>query len=72
MTVTIQIIYRSSVSGSRIMQGGSFPQRGQRPEVIAWNWWQQIQREMHVESIEQVMSNGEDITQLVRDLDKKI
>jgi hypothetical protein len=67
MTVTtIQVIYRSAASGSCILQRGSFPLKGRKPEKVAFDWFVEIQREMHVGSLEQVLCDGDDITQLVK------
>jgi hypothetical protein len=71
ITATIKIIYRSAVSGSKILQGGSFLLKGRKPEKVAFDWWTQIQREMNVDRLEQVLCDGEDITQLVKNMDIK-
>lgn len=70
MNVTIQIFYRSAASGSGILQRASFPLKGRQPQQVAFDWWQQIQREMHVASLEKVLCNGEDITEIIKDMDK--
>jgi hypothetical protein len=72
MYVTLQIIYKSAVSGSNILQRGSFPLKGRKPEKIAIEWFREIEREMHVDCIEQVLCNGEDITPIVKDMDTSI
>jgi hypothetical protein len=69
--VTIQIIYKSAASGSSILQCGDFPLKGKKPEEVAWNWLEQIRREMHVANIEQVIINGEDMTETIKGIDKK-
>jgi hypothetical protein len=71
IAVTIQIIYRSALSGCKILQGGSFPLKGRKVEKVAFDWWKQIQREMNVDRLEQVLCDGEDITQLVKNMDIK-
>ena len=71
MTATIQIIYRSAASGSKILQGASFPLRGRQPQEVAFDWWKQIKREMPVDSLVQCLCNGEDITEIVKEMDKK-
>jgi hypothetical protein len=70
--VSIQIIYKSSASGSSIMQRGDFPLKGRRPETIAFHWWEQIQKEMFVADLEQMIIDGEDMTETIKKMDKKI
>jgi hypothetical protein len=71
MNVTIQIIYRSAASGSKILQRCSFPLKGKQPWEVALDWWTKIQREMHVDRLEQVMCDGQDITENIRAMHKK-
>jgi hypothetical protein len=68
MTVTLQIIYRSAVSGSKILQRGTFPLKGKLSWEVAYDWWKKIQREMHIDSLEQVLCDGQDITQQIREM----
>lgn len=70
MTVTIQIIYRSAASGSKILQRGSFPLKWRHPQEVAFDWLQQIKREMHFDNLEQLLCNGEDITEIIKEMDK--
>jgi lysylphosphatidylglycerol synthetase-like protein (DUF2156 family) len=71
MNVTIQIHYIEVESETGILQRGSFPLKGKKREQVAYNWWRQIKREMTVEiAIEQVIADGEDITELVMKLEK--
>jgi hypothetical protein len=71
ITATIQIIYKSAISGSKILQRGSFPLKGNQPWEVAFDWWTKIQREMHVDSLEHVLCDGHDITQQIEDMDIK-
>jgi hypothetical protein len=70
MTITIEIHYKAA---SRIMQRASFSVKGRKPEYIALQFWKQIQKDMSYRAIlEQVFVNGDnDITQLVKDLEKQ-
>ncbi|WML54322.1 hypothetical protein RCG17_06655 [Neobacillus sp. PS3-12] len=71
MIVTLQIIYRSGASGSKILQRGSFTLKGKQPWEVAYDWWTKVQREMHVDSLEQVLCDGKDITQQIEYIDIK-
>jgi hypothetical protein len=69
MTVVIQIHYIAIENEGRILQRGSFPLKGKKPEQVALEFWKGIKREMTVEvAIEQVIADGEDITELVKEL----
>lgn len=69
MNVTIQISYISNES--QVMQRGSFPLKRREPERVAYEWFNQIRREMPFGAeIEKVIADGEDITELVKELDK--
>jgi hypothetical protein len=70
MSAKIEIIFLSS-SGSKILQRGSFPLKGKRPQDIAFDWWIKIQKEMFVELLEQVLCNGEEITDMIVEMEKK-
>jgi hypothetical protein len=68
MNITIEIHY---ISSSKILQRGSFPLKGRKPEQIALQFWKEIKREMpYAREIEQVFAAGEDITELVKKLEK--
>jgi hypothetical protein len=70
MNIVIRIDYKAS--GNKAYQGGSFPLRGRKPEQVALDWWKQIKREMSYRAeLEKVTANGEDITELVQDLEDK-
>jgi hypothetical protein len=71
MTVTIQIHYITIKNDGRILLRGSFPLKRRKPEEVAYEFWKWIKKEMPVEiTIEQVIAEGEDITELVKDLDE--
>lgn len=68
MTVLIVIHYISS--DNKIMQRGSFPLRGKKPEEVAYEWLRKIKREMpYYEDVEKILADGEDITEKVRELE---
>jgi hypothetical protein len=70
VNVNIQIHY---VAASRILQRGSFPLRGRKPEQVAYEFWKQIQKEMSYRAVlEEVIADGDqDITELVREIERK-
>jgi hypothetical protein len=71
MNSTIQIHYIETESKIKVLQRGSFPLKGKKQEQVAYKWWKQIRREssMNLE-LEKVIANGEDITELVKELEK--
>jgi hypothetical protein len=71
MTVTIDIHY--TASSSRALQSGSFPLRGKKPEMVAYDFWRQIKKVMSYRAeLEKVIINGNnDITELVKGLEKQ-
>jgi len=69
MNITIQISYISN--DNKVMQRGSFPLRRRKPEVVAYDWFKEIRREMPFGAeLEKVIADGEDITELVKELEK--
>jgi hypothetical protein len=69
VNVLIQISYISR--DNNVMRRGSFQLKGKTKEKVAFDWWKKIQREMPFEAdLEQVIVDGEDITDLVKELDK--
>ncbi|MBT2735124.1 hypothetical protein [Bacillus sp. ISL-7] len=72
MNILIEIHYTSS--SNRITQSGSFPLRGRKPEQVAIEFWKQIQKDnSHRAELEKVIVYGDqDITQLVKDLERDI
>ncbi|SDM16905.1 hypothetical protein [Bacillus sp. OK048] len=68
MNVIIEIHYAAS---SRTYQKGEFRLKGQKSEKIALDFWKQIKKELSYRAaLEKVLCNGDDITQLVKDLEK--
>jgi hypothetical protein len=64
--ITIEIHYEAA---SRIVQRGTFPLKGRKPEQIALQFWKAIKKEMSYRAeLERVLAGGNDITQQVRDL----
>jgi hypothetical protein len=69
VNVLIQISYISR--DNNVMRRGSFQLNGKTKEKVAFDWWKKIQREMpYGADLEQVIVDGEDITDLVKELDK--
>lgn len=70
MNVKIQITYMTD--GVRTQQSGTFPLRRKRPEEIAFEWLQQIKREMYTyqKLISVIVDGKEDITEKVNKLIK--
>ncbi|MFJ5713099.1 hypothetical protein [Neobacillus sp. NPDC093127] len=69
MTIIIEIHY---IGASRMYQKGSFQPRGKKPEYVALQFWKQIKKDMsyHVELEKVIVEGNQDITQLVKDLEK--
>jgi hypothetical protein len=66
LNVNIEIHY---ISESKILQRGSFPLKGRKPEQVALQFWKEIKREMpYAKEIELVRVDGEDITELVKEI----
>lgn len=53
------------------MQKAVFPLKGRHPAEVAFDWWKQIKREMHVNELEKVICDGQDITAIIKDMDTK-
>lgn len=69
MNVLIVIHFISSEN--KIMQRGSFPLKGKTKEVVAFEWWNQIRREMpYGGELEKVTADEEDITEKVKEMEK--
>jgi hypothetical protein len=68
MNVFIQIHYKAESRGS---QQASFPLKGRKIEQVALEWWKQIQKEMSYQlELENIIADGEEITQLVKELEE--
>lgn len=73
MNVVIQINYISKADGTKSSQSASIPLRGNNKEQLAFEFWTWIKRKIPVEIIlEKVIADNEDITQLVKDLEREI
>jgi hypothetical protein len=69
MNIVIRIDYVAS--GNKAYQGGSFQLRGRKPEQVALGFWKQIKKETSYNAeLEKITANGEDITQLVNELEE--
>lgn len=69
MNISIRIDY---IGDGKISQAGSFPLRGRTPQQVALAFCKQIKKESSYRAIlEKVTANEQDITQLVRDLEKE-
>jgi RNA 3'-terminal phosphate cyclase len=69
MNVSLRIDY---IASSRVSQSGSFPLRGRRPEKVALEWWKELKKETSYRAaLEKVTADGEEITQLVKDLEEE-
>lgn len=71
MNVVIQIHYKATELGNKLLQRGSFPARGRKPEKVAYDWWRDIKKEMPVDiELEKVIIDGEDQTEKIKKIEK--
>jgi hypothetical protein len=69
MNVMIQIFY--TTSDNSVLRRGSFPLKAKKPEKVAYEFWNWIKKEHPYPcELEKVIANGEDLTQLVKNLEK--
>jgi hypothetical protein len=69
MNVAIRIDY---IASSRVSQSGSFPLRRRKPEQVALEWWKELKKETSYRAVlDKVVADGEDITDLVRNLEEE-
>ena len=69
MSVTIQIKYLSDAG--RVFQYGTFPLKRRKPEEVAYEWLQQIKRQVTYRELISVIVDGEeDITDKVVEREK--
>jgi hypothetical protein len=55
-----------------VSQSGSFPLRGRKPEKVALEWWKHLKKETYYRAqLSTVLADGQDITQLVKDLEQE-
>ena len=65
MTVTIQIYY--TTNDNSVLRRGSFPLKGRKKEIVAFEFWKWIKAEHPFEcNIEKIMCDGEDVTESVQ------
>lgn len=68
MTITIAIHYISN--GNRSLQRGDFKFNGRKPEQVAFEFWNWIQRNLpYGGELEKVIVGEEDITEMVKELE---
>lgn len=54
-----------------MLQGGTFPLRGRKPEQVAIEWIKQIKKEVYFDELLEVIVDGsEDITEKVLEIEK--
>jgi hypothetical protein len=71
MTVLIQIHYITN--DNKVLRRGSFLLKGKKKEEIALEFWKWIKKEHPFEcEIEKVIVDGDDLTDLVNNLQKRI
>lgn len=71
MTVIIHIHYRSSMN-TKSYQKAEIPLKGRKPEKAAYEFWKWIKKQIPIDvSIEKVLCENEDITELVLELEKE-
>jgi hypothetical protein len=69
MNLLIQIFYTSN--DNSILRRGGYPLKNRQPKEVAYEFWKWIKREHPYPcELEKVIANGEDITQLVKKLEK--
>lgn len=60
--ITVKLLFKSH--GIRVERKGSFQSRGRSPEKVAADWITEIKKEMDVDGLISVVTNGkEDITE---------
>jgi hypothetical protein len=69
MNVVIRIDY---IASSKVSQTGSFPLRRRTKEQVALEWWKNLKKETSYRAkLDKVFADGNDITDLVKDLEEK-
>jgi hypothetical protein len=66
MNVLITMRYLSPAGP--VLQQGEFYLKGRTPEIIAYEWWNQIKKDVYTEGLVEVKVNGDDITEKVKAL----
>jgi hypothetical protein len=69
MSILIQIFYTTSDNSG--FRKGSFSLKNRKPEAVAYDFWKWIKKEHPYPcELEKVLADGEDLTQLVKNLEK--
>lgn len=69
MNVLIPIFY--STNENSVLRRGSFPLKNRKPGEVAYEFWKWIKKEHPYPcELEKVLADGEDLTQLVKNLEK--
>ncbi|MEH6994246.1 hypothetical protein V7075_16245 [Neobacillus drentensis] len=69
MNLLIQIFY--TTNDNSIFRRGSYPLKNKKPEEVAYEFWKWIRKEHPFPcELEKVIVNGEDLSQLVKNLEK--
>ena len=71
MTVIVQIHYTSTAK-TRGYQKAEIPLKGRNPEMAAYEFWKWIKKQNQIDiSLEKVLCEKEDITEMVLELEKQ-
>jgi hypothetical protein len=63
--MNVLIVVHFISSDNKVTQRGSFPLKGKAKEQVAFEWWNQIRREMpYGGELEKILADGEDITEI--------
>jgi hypothetical protein len=65
--VNVEIQIRYSSPAGVVLQRGYFPLKGRKPEEAAVMWWREIRRESFADEIVEVIIDGEDVTEKVKE-----
>jgi hypothetical protein len=69
MNVLIQIFYTTNENS--VFRRGNYPLKNRKPEQVAYEFWKWIKKEdPYPCELEKVIANGEDLTQIVKKLEK--
>lgn len=68
MKITVNIYYQTALN--KLSQAGTFPLRGRKPEIVAFEWWKDIKKHAYKARLIKVLVNADqDITALVKELE---
>ncbi|WHZ03408.1 hypothetical protein QNH48_01535 [Neobacillus sp. YX16] len=69
MNVLIQIFY--TTNDNSVLRRGNYPLKNRKPDEVAYDFWKWIKKEHPYPcELEKVIVNGEDLTLLVKNLEK--